>query len=67
MLKIKQSTLQSYERGGRYRGISQKNWAGDLGESLDGLFASFKGMLKKAASGVLALFPCSRTMSTLRA
>jgi len=50
MLKIKQSTLQSYERGGRYRGISQKNWAGDLGESLDGLFASFKGMLKKAAS-----------------
>ncbi len=24
------------------------------------------GMLKKAASGVLALFPCSRTMSTLR-
>jgi len=25
------------------------------------------GMLKKAASGVLALLPCSRTMSTLRA
>jgi len=24
-------------------------------------------MLKKAASGVLALLPCSRTMSTLRA
>jgi hypothetical protein len=27
----------------------------------------FWGMLKKAASGVLALLPCSRTMSTLRA
>ncbi len=26
-----------------------------------------KGMLKKAASGVLALLPCSRTESTLRA
>jgi hypothetical protein len=26
-----------------------------------------RGMLKKAASGVLALLPCSRTMSTLRA
>jgi len=25
------------------------------------------GMLKKAASSVLALLPCSRTMSTLRA
>jgi len=25
------------------------------------------GILKKAASGVLALLPCSRTMSTLRA
>ncbi len=25
------------------------------------------GMLKKAASGVLALLPCSRTESTLRA
>jgi len=29
--------------------------------------SSFWGMLKKAASGVLALFPCSRTESTLRA
>ena len=28
---------------------------------------SFRGMLKKAASGVLALLPCSRTESTLRA
>jgi len=29
--------------------------------------SSFWGMLKKAASGVLALFPCSRTEYTLRA
>ncbi len=28
---------------------------------------SFSGMLKKAASGVLALLPCSHTVSTLRA
>ena len=28
---------------------------------------SMQGMLKKAASGVLAILPCSRTMSTLRA
>ena len=27
----------------------------------------FRGMLKKAASGVLASLPCSRTVSTLRA
>ncbi len=31
------------------------------------LVLSIRGMLKKAASGVLALLPCSRTMSTLRA
>ncbi len=31
------------------------------------LIASILGMLKKAASGVLPLLPCSRTMSTLRA
>ncbi len=31
------------------------------------MFASVQGMLKKAASGVLAILPCSRTMSTLRA
>jgi hypothetical protein len=30
-------------------------------------FRSFMGMLKKAASGVLAILPCSRTESTLRA
>jgi len=28
---------------------------------------SLKGMLKKAASGVLAIVPCSRTEITLRA
>ncbi len=27
---------------------------------------SFMGLLKKAASGVLAIFPCSRTQRTLR-
>ena len=27
----------------------------------------FRGLLKKAASGVLAIFPCSRTYGTLRA
>ncbi len=32
-----------------------------------GINRFFRGMLKKAASGVLALLPCSRTMSTLRA
>ncbi len=32
-----------------------------------GCFLCFQGMLKKAASSVLALLPCSRTMSTLRA
>ena len=30
------------------------------------LVLSIRGMLEKAASGVLALLPCSRTMSTLR-
>ena len=30
-------------------------------------FLEIVGMLKKAASGVLALLPCSRTESTLRA
>ena len=28
---------------------------------------SNQGLLKKAASGVLAIFPCSRTQRTLRA
>ncbi len=28
---------------------------------------SSRGLLKKAASGVLAIFPCSRTQRTLRA
>jgi hypothetical protein len=32
-----------------------------------GLNVSEKGMLKKAASGVLAILPCSRTPCTLRA
>ncbi|MCB9776325.1 MAG: Fic family protein [Nitrospiraceae bacterium] len=31
------------------------------------LFLWFLGLLKKAASGVLAIFPCSRTQRTLRA
>ena len=31
------------------------------------LIVSILGMLKKAASGVLAIVPCSRTESTLRA
>ena len=36
-------------------------------ETLFNLFLPIVGMLKKAASGVLALLPCSRTESTLRA
>jgi len=30
-------------------------------------FKNIRGLLKKAASGVLAIFPCSRTTRTLRA
>jgi len=41
---------------------SLRGWAG-----VSQMFQSFEGMLKKAASGVLALLPCSRIESTLRA
>ncbi len=36
-------------------------------QSLLGTVCYMKGMLKNAASGVLASLPCSRTVSTLRA
>ena len=43
--------------------LSSTNWS--LALSL--IPKSMRGMLKKAASGVLALLPCSRTKCTLRA
>ena len=38
-----------------------------LTELAVGQLEQFGGLLKKAASGVLAIFPCSRTEGTLRA
>jgi len=49
-----------------------KNPGGPINNGLPGFFLlndhiSIAGMLKKAASGVLAILPCSRTPCTLRA